>query len=521
MPSAPAGAYTPTYSQQPYTPNYQVQPTAPFPQPQQHSYSSPHGSPSQIRKPPPVAIAPPAVTIRRSSSPSGSPSTARFYGVPPMPPPKSRAHSSSSDNLTAAGMQLTTSTLGNGPSTDFLSASQFGSSFMGMAGLKNLGNSCFMNSVIQCVGGTVPLARYFLDGSYRKHINRKNPLGTRGEVADSFAELVKTMWSGQEAVITPKKFKEIIGTHHPSFRGNEQQDSQEFLAFLLDSLHEDLNVARVGTIPPDKESDEDEENIPDEILLEKAWAKYRSRNWSIIVDLFQGILRNRLQCLTCGKTSTTFNPVMYFTLPIPERNQVGKKGGAVYLQECLDKYVEEEIMEGDNAWKCPRCKVLRRSTKQLTIARLPVILLVHLKRFYYQGPFRNRIDTYVEFPLGSLDLTRFVTQQRSNTHAASQEPFVYDLYGVSNHFGGLNGGHYTAQVKNGYKNNAWFNFDDSRISPADENSIKVNDLPRAYSPLFTYTWGFSQSPAAYILLYVRNMSGRRTQQDWWSGNARM
>ncbi|KAI8920054.1 hypothetical protein DFJ77DRAFT_427119 [Powellomyces hirtus] len=339
---------------------------------------------------------------------------------------------------------------------------------MGMAGIKNLGNTCFMASIIQCLIGTVPLARYFLDGSYRRHINRRNPLGTKGEVADSFAELAKTMWTGQDSnVITPTKFKQVIGAHHPSFRGNEQQDSQEFLAFLLDSLHEDLNVARTPAAVADKtvEKEIDEEGIPDEILLEKTWLKYRKLNWSIIVDLFQGSLKSRLECMTCGKTSTTFNPFMYLTLPIPTHNQMGKKGGPVYIQECLDKFVEEEILDGDDAWRCPRCKVPRRTTKRLTIARLPVILLVHLKRFYFSGPFRDRVDTYVEFPLLQLDLTKYVPR--------SQEPFMYDLYAVSNHFGGLNGGHYTAQVRNSYKGNQWFNFDDSRISPNDDKAVKV------------------------------------------------
>ncbi|TPX72166.1 hypothetical protein SpCBS45565_g00688 [Spizellomyces sp. 'palustris'] len=467
--------------------NKDVDPSAPPPNiPPLGYHQIINTSPGFPRRPPPVAIAPPALTIRRSSSPSGSPSTARFYGLPPALPPKPRHQLQSSDTNSLQAFSRSTASE--------LSYSQLGG-FMGMAGLKNLGNTCFMNSVIQCLGGTVPLARYFLDGSYRKHMNRRNPLGTRGEVTDAFAELVKTMWSGQDGnVVTPTKFKEIIGAHHPSFRGTEQQDSQEFLAFLLDSLHEDLNVARKGTVVPDKEPDEDEEGIPDAVLLDRAWKRYRKLNWSIIVDLFQGILRNRLECLTCGKSSTTFNPFMYLTLPIPSHNQAGKKNGPVYLQECLDKFVEEEVLDGDDAWRCPRCKVPRRSTKRLTIARLPTVLLVHLKRFYFSGPFRNRVDTYVEFPVSSLDLTRYMTQRTGYAPEG-----VYDLYGISNHFGGLNGGHYTASVKNSYKNK-WFSFDDSRFSGVDESSLRT--------------------PAAYLLFYV--MNGRRTTDDWWSGGvARM
>ena len=100
---------------------------------------------------------------------------------------------------------------------------------------------------------------------------------------------------------------------------------------------------------------------------------------------------------------------MYLSLPIPEYNAAGKKGGPVYLEECIEKFVEEETLEGSNAWytvitrlifrNCPRCKFPRKSVKRLTIAKLPIILLIHLKRFYFQGPFREKIETYVEFPL--------------------------------------------------------------------------------------------------------------------------
>ncbi|KAJ3165579.1 ubiquitin-specific protease doa4 [Geranomyces variabilis] len=444
-------------------------------------------SPLLSRRPPMALDMTPPTIIRRSSSPSGSPSTARFYSTPPPLPVKPSLRQ---QNLPGGSLYS------HQPNDNVNSTALWTGSLIGMAGIKNLGNTCFMSSVIQCLVGTVPLARYFSDGSYRRHINRKNPLGTHGEVADAFADLVKQMWTGQESnVITPTSFKKIIGAHHPSFRGNEQQDSQEFLAFLLDSLHEDLNVARTAAAAADKtiEPEIDEEGMPDEILLEKTWLKYRRRNWSIIVDLFQGSLKSRLECLTCHKTSTTFNPFMYLTLPIPTHDANGKKGGGVYIQECLDKFVEEEILDGDDAWRCPRCKVPRRSTKRLTIARLPVILLVHLKRFYFSGPFRDRVDTYVEFPIRKLDLTRYVPQTQR------QEEFFYDLYGVSNHFGGLNGGHYTAQVRNGYKDNHWFNFDDARIAPTNDKGVKT--------------------PAAYILFYMRHTTGEKTRDNWWGGTA--
>nr|KAJ3422763.1 ubiquitin-specific protease doa4 [Polyrhizophydium stewartii] len=277
-----------------------------------------------------------------------------------------------------------------------MASMQLGSLNLGMAGLKNLGNTCFMNSVIQCLSSTIPLSRFFLSGSYRKFINKRNPLGSKGRMAESYASLMQMMWRAQEAVVTPSQFKLTIGELNASFAGSDQQDSQEFLAALLDALHEDLNLARTGPEPKaagkSKEPEPDTERIPDEELLESEWRVYRNRNWSIIVDMFQGVLKSSLRCLTCGKTSKTFNPFMYLSLPIPKQNQQGVKGGPVLLDECLRKFSEEEILDGEDAWY-----VKRRAVKCLTIAKLPTVLLIHLKRFSFDGPFRNKVETYVHF----------------------------------------------------------------------------------------------------------------------------
>jgi ubiquitin carboxyl-terminal hydrolase 8 len=169
----------------------------------------------------------------------------------------------------------------------------------GISGLRNLGNTCFMNSTLQCLSATIPFARYFLGGSYKRHIARNNPLGSKGKVAEAFASLIQSVWSGEESVVNPSSFKQCIGLIHPSFAGNEQQDSHEFLSFILDQLHEDLNIARRPF--PENGPDLDSELYQEKEFMQIETRKYHLRNWSIVVDMFQGILKSVLQCLKCGK----------------------------------------------------------------------------------------------------------------------------------------------------------------------------------------------------------------------------
>uniref|UniRef100_A0A7N9AVC8 Ubiquitin carboxyl-terminal hydrolase n=1 Tax=Mastacembelus armatus TaxID=205130 RepID=A0A7N9AVC8_9TELE len=183
----------------------------------------------------------------------------------------------------------------------------------GLCGLSNLGNTCFMNSALQCLSNASPLTEYFLNDQYEAEINRENPLGMRGEIAEAYADLVKQMWQSRSSYVAPRTFKTQVGRFAPQFSGYQQQDSQELLAFLLDGLHEDLN--RVKKKP--YLALRDAEGRPDEIVAKEAWTNHRLRNDSIIVDIFHGLFKSTLVCPECSKVSVTFDPFCYLTLPLP------------------------------------------------------------------------------------------------------------------------------------------------------------------------------------------------------------
>ncbi|KAG2452953.1 hypothetical protein HYH02_002290 [Chlamydomonas schloesseri] len=184
----------------------------------------------------------------------------------------------------------------------------------GLAGLSNLGNTCFMNSSLQCLAHAVPLMEAFLGATYLKDLNRTNPLGMKGELAEAFGALMQQLWRGGVSSVTPRSFKAKIGRFAPQFSGYAQHDSQEFLAFLLDGLHEDTN--RIKSKPYFETKDEP--GRPDEELAAEAWSQYRARNDSLVVDHFQGLLKSGLDCPKCAYHSVKFDPFMYLSLPLPE-----------------------------------------------------------------------------------------------------------------------------------------------------------------------------------------------------------
>ncbi|RZB47658.1 Ubiquitin carboxyl-terminal hydrolase 5 isoform B [Glycine soja] len=184
-------------------------------------------------------------------------------------------------------------------------------SFGGLTGLLNLGNTCYMNSAIQCLVHTPEFARYFRE-DYHREINWQNPLGMVGELALAFGELLRKLWAPGRTPIAPRPFKAKLVRFAPQFSGHNQHDSQELLAFLLDGLHEDLN--RVKHKPYIKSRDAD--GRPDEEVADEYWANHIARNDSIIVDVCQGQYKSTLVCPVCNKVSVTFDPFMYLSLPL-------------------------------------------------------------------------------------------------------------------------------------------------------------------------------------------------------------
>jgi ubiquitin carboxyl-terminal hydrolase 4/11 len=176
-----------------------------------------------------------------------------------------------------------------------------------------------------------------------------------------------------------------------------------------------------------------------------------------------------------------------------------KKTRGITLRDCLDEFTKEEKLGEDDLWYCPQCKKHQQATKKFDIWKVPDILVVHLKRFSSSRALRDKIDTFVDFPVEGLDLESMIHERKVAATLREQgvsldglglgnleEPMIYDLFAVDEHLGGLGGGHYRAYALN-HTTNKWYHFDDSYVteSRAQDAVVSSNNLFTRKHPLIS------------------------------------
>ncbi|KAF2846418.1 cysteine proteinase [Plenodomus tracheiphilus IPT5] len=190
----------------------------------------------------------------------------------------------------------------------------------GHVGLTNLGNTCYMNSALQCLRSVEELSMYFLNNKWKEEINVDNPIGHKGAIAKVYANLLSQIYDiGNTSSFAPKNFKQTLGRANGLFSGYGQQDSQEFVSWLVDALHEDLNRVHVKPYRENPDSDDNTFKDPNAVrqLGETYRDNHRARNDSVATDLFSGFYKNTMVCPECDKVSITFDPYSQLTLQLP------------------------------------------------------------------------------------------------------------------------------------------------------------------------------------------------------------
>jgi ubiquitin carboxyl-terminal hydrolase 8 len=321
----------------------------------------------------------------------------------------------------------------------------------GLTGLINLGNTCYMNSAIQCLSNTPELTHFFLSKEFQKNLDEDHKFIN---LINEWYRLIEAIWS-DNCTIIPKTFDTTIKTYAKKYGLNQnftnygQNDVQEFLLFMIDNMHEVLSkkvtINISGVI----------QNEKDKCAYQamKNWETHFKNSYSKIIEIFYGQLITTIETPDNKILSKSFDPICFYTLPIPSPTN----NEQVTIYDCFDLFCSSELLTGDNQYYCDKKKEYFDAYKKTKIWKFSNIVIICLKRFNNN---MRKICKPIDFPT-TLDLNKYCEGYETANY--------YDLYGICNHSGGTFGGHYYAYCKN--KNGNWYNYNDSCVTNISEEDI--------------------------------------------------
>ena len=315
---------------------------------------------------------------------------------------------------------------------------------MRVLGFKNLGNTCYLNSVLQCIVYNSDFIQFILKSN--------NNIGIIEYLSSILPLIDLTLKEDQDqvCVVNTRKLISIIVSEKPWFNGFEQNDAHEFLSYLLDILIE--KTKKVSKALKLKFDDECHTN----------WYEFLVKNNSQIARDYYGQSKTIITCCNCENKSTVYDQFSSINLVVPLSKE------PVKLVELIKQYLtKEKHTDDNNLYKCDKCNLKSYYTKKNVLWKLPCVFIIVLKRYTHNGI--NKINTIVNIPTKNLSIEDMFLKKK----------VIYKLTGVVNHYGLQIGGHYNSNIN---LNDQWVNIDDTIVT-----KIKKEDLDCKNSYILFYT----------------------------------
>ena len=324
-------------------------------------------------------------------------------------------------------------------------------------GLANVGNTCYLNSAIQCLRHSTPFRTYLGTAAWEKH---RHPERKGGALAEETAGLVAALNAPGNKMIVPSSFARafvaVAREYNDEIRLGAQADAAEAIQILLDGLHTQLSrevrMEITGT-PTTKDHSEIIRSL-------ESWATFFRKEYSPLVESFYGQTQTTVTCTECGSASTRYEPWGVFKLPIPGAERAGAP--APTLQECLRAALAAEMLED---YACDGCKKKGAARMTHAVSRFPSHLILSLKRFTNAGA---KVRARIPYDENNVDLGEW----RAWPSLQPAHTVRYRVMSMIEHMGSSHGGHYYMRAREGP---SWMTYDDASVSPAENGGAAGPD----------------------------------------------
>jgi len=305
-------------------------------------------------------------------------------------------------------------------------------------GFTNLGNTCYMNSALQCL---THLPQLSLDcEDFIKDIKKRSE-SSDVRVMKQLLNLQHSIWEEKNNPVSTRGVLEsfIVACKEKNvyFESFQQNDTNDFLNTYMDFLHESIkrkvNITITGT----------PKNNYDKLKLKSidTWKNFFENSYSYIIVKFYSQLLSITSCPECDYYTSNHDPIMTITLTLKENYKT--------LYDCLNEFTDKETLDIDNKWTCDKCKCQVQPKKEVKFWNLSDVLIFSIKTFR----LNKKIEQHIDFP-EELDMREYCINNKGN--------LKYKLSGICIHGGSLHGGHYYAMCKD-YKENKWRVHNDTHI----------------------------------------------------------